>query len=332
MVEFNIQDQSQISEIRRIALGKLSKLNADSTYTGKISIILTELSTNLVKHTTSGGKILFKVNDEDNYTLILSIDKGTGISNITDSLTDGFSTSGTMGGGLGAVKRMSHFFDIYSSSDGTIVLSIVYFNKQSQSGHHFESFGSVHIAKPGESVSGDNFAFKDINKNKMFIVADGLGHGYNAAEASSEAINGFQRYDKEIISDLLQDINGRLRALRGAAVSIASINPDSSVLRYAGIGNVNSVIVYPDLSSKTLISNNGIVGHDIRRIVEYQYQWRNNSLLIMHSDGLTNRWNLSKYPGIINKSPYIIAALLFRDYSRGNDDSTVMVYKYNVTV
>lgn len=330
MVEFNIQDKTEISEVRRIALGKLSKLNPDVTYSGKISIILTELSTNLIKHTTTGGKILFKVSEEDNYTLIIAVDKGNGIKNIADSLRDGYSTSGTMGGGLGAVKRMSHFFDIYSSSDGTIVLSVSYFNKQAD--HKFLNFGSINIAKSGEDVSGDNFGYRELNKKKYFIIADGLGHGYNAAEASHEAINGFNKHNKENLTLLLEELNGRLRTTRGAAVSVVQLDKETYTLKYAGIGNVNSVIIYPDLSYKTLISNNGIVGHEFRKTNEYQYAWRNNSLLVMHSDGLTNKWNLSKYPGIINRSPYIIAALLFRDFTRGNDDSTVLVFKDNGTI
>ena len=44
---------------------------------------------------------------EDSLVRILAIDKGSGISNIADAMSDGYSTAGTMGGGMGAMKRMA---------------------------------------------------------------------------------------------------------------------------------------------------------------------------------------------------------------------------------
>ncbi len=49
----------------------------------------------------------------------------------------------------------------------------------------------------------------------------------------------------------------------------------------------------------------------------------------MHSDGLQTRWNLSTYPGLSRKHPTLIAAVLYRDYSRKRDDVTVVVLRQN---
>jgi hypothetical protein len=47
----------------------------------------------------------------------------------------------------------------------------------------------------------------------------------------------------------------------------------------------------------------------------------------MYSDGLKSSWDLKSYPGIWNKHPGLIAAILYRDFTRERDDVTVLVAK-----
>ena len=65
----------------------------------------------------------------------------------------------------------------------------------------------------------------------------------------------------------------------------------------------------------------------MKRVQEFSFPWNGNNILVMHSDGLATRWDLHSYPGIWNKPPGTIAAILHRDFSRGRDDVTVLVAK-----
>ena len=49
---------------------------------------------------------------------ILAIDKGAGIANIAEAMSDGYSTAGTMGGGLGAMKRIATRLEIFTGRGG----------------------------------------------------------------------------------------------------------------------------------------------------------------------------------------------------------------------
>ena len=60
---------------------------------------------------------------------------------------------------------------------------------------------------------------------------------------------------------------------------------------------------------------------------EFEYNWGPGSLLVLHSDGLSNRWSLDAYPGLVMRHPSVIAAVLHRDFYRGRDDATVVVVK-----
>jgi hypothetical protein len=73
------------------------------------------------------------------------------------------------------------------------------------------------------------------------------------------------------------------------------------------------------------VSHNGTLGFQFRRLQQFEYAFGTGALLVMHSDGLSARWNLDDHPGLRQRHPAVIAATLHRDHSRGRDDSTVVV-------
>ena len=48
---------------------------------------------------------------------------------------------------------------------------------------------------------------------------------------------------------------------------------------------------------------------------------------MMCSDGINTHWNVNSYPGLASRDPSLIATMLYRDFTRGRDDTTVMVLK-----
>jgi hypothetical protein len=76
-----------------------------------------------------------------------------------------------------------------------------------------------------------------------------------------------------------------------------------------------------------VVSHHGTLGHDVRKIQEFSYPWPRGAVLVMHSDGLTSKWGFEAYPGLIQRDPALVAAVLYRDFQRGNDDTTVVVVR-----
>jgi hypothetical protein len=74
-----------------------------------------------------------------------------------------------------------------------------------------------------------------------------------------------------------------------------------------------------------MVSQNGTVGHAVRKIQEFEYAWAEDASLILHSDGLATRWDLDRYPGLSARNPGLVAGLLYRDHRRDRDDVTVIV-------
>jgi anti-sigma regulatory factor (Ser/Thr protein kinase) len=320
-----IGDPSDTGEARRTAVLFAEQLGMDETERGAIAISVTELATNILKHAKHGSILAERLSINGTEGMrVLALDRGPGIRNIASALEDGYSTAGTAGNGLGAVRRFSTLFDIYSMPDrGTAVLAEFWPMKKIPSNGPVE-VGALSIALQGEPVCGDTWLVKSSRLTGWLMVADGLGHGIYAAEAAREAERILGEAASSSPASIMQDCHDALKKTRGAAVAIATIDHDKKTLSFAGLGNISAVLARGG-HTRGLASHNGTVGHQMARVQEFTFPWEDDSILIMHSDGLATRWNLEDYPGLLSKHPSLIAAILYRDFYRDRDDVTVLV-------
>jgi anti-sigma regulatory factor (Ser/Thr protein kinase) len=325
-----ISDASLAGEARRVAVRLAEEIGMDETDRGAVAITVTEMATNIVKHAGRGSIVCQRLGANDRRGIrFLAIDKGPGIRNISTALKDGYSTAGTGGNGLGAVRRLSTSFDIYSAPErGTCIMADFWFQRKARSDQNLQ-LGVVSLALRGESVCGDGWFFKTNHNTAWLMVADGLGHGLFAAEAAREAERVLAEATSDSPAAIMADVHHALKKTRGAAAAITAIDWRKRSLAFAGLGNISAVLANRD-SSRGLASHNGTAGHQMSKIQEFTFPWTVDSTLIMHSDGLGSRWNLNDYPGLLNKHPSLIAAVLYRDFSRERDDVTVLAVKNSV--
>ena len=330
---FPIVEASQVSEPRRAALALAARLGFSDERAGRAALVVSELATNLAKHAIRGELLLRPIRREQSEAQsdgieILSLDAGPGIPDVALSRRDGHSTTGTLGHGLGTIQRQSDFFEIHTAPTGTVAMARVWRERPTAAlrlPRH--EVGAIQIAKSGEDLCGDDWDWRLRDERLAVMVADGLGHGAAAHEASRQAIATFQREHELSPARVIEDVHGALRATRGAAVAMIAVDLDRGVARYAGVGNIAAVIINANGTRQSLISQNGTAGHTIPRIQEYNYPVAARATLIMYSDGLGTHWDMASYPGLLNRHPSIIAAVLYRDFSRKRDDVTVVVVK-----
>ena len=293
----------------------------------RAGLVATELATNLVKHAAGGGEMLVRPvrSARPAEVEIIAIDRGRGMVDVARSLADGHSTSGTSGNGLGAVQRLSDEFDIYSQPGrGTVVLTRLRRDRTTRKEPHRLEFAGVSIPMAGETVCGDSWQVHHHADGAFAFVADGLGHGLQAGEASTAAIGAVDTRKKADVAIFLEDMHFGLRHTRGAAAAIAEILPGRGTMKFAGVGNISGAICRPG-TTRHAVSLNGTLGHQAREFREYTYPWEPDAVLVMHSDGLGSRWSLDDYPGLRLRHPGVIAAVLYRDFTRQRDDITVVI-------
>ena len=324
-----VTESSQTGEARRKVAEFAQDLQLGEIRSGAAALAATEMATNLVKHAGNGTILLQRVQENGNSGLrLIAIDKGPGIADVARALQDGHSTAGSLGTGLGAVRRASDIFEIYSAIGvGTLIRADFWPDRRSSSTIQ-RNVHTAAVSEPlqGELECGDGWGYRSFSDSLVLMVVDGLGHGAFAAEAAREAERVLADAKTDSPLQILQDIHDALKKTRGAAVAVARIQESKGLLSFAGVGNISASIVSPG-ASRSLPSHNGTVGHHMPRIQEFTYPWNADSLVILHSDGLTSRWDLERYPGIWTKHPSLISAMLHRDFSRHRDDVTVLVAK-----
>jgi anti-sigma regulatory factor (Ser/Thr protein kinase) len=327
-----VTEASQVGEARRAAGALAARLGFDETEAGKVTLVVTEAANNLVKH-GGGGELLLGVLEHGKVSGIevLALDRGPGIADISRCLRDGFSTSGTPGTGLGAIGRLSTSFDVHSTLQlGTVLWARLWSGPlaptRSTGGL---DLGSVSLPHKDERVSGDAWGMEQTAGRFVILVADGLGHGPVAAEAAREAVRIFRENATSDPAETIHNIHAALRSTRGAAVAAIAIDIEGEEVRCAGVGNISGTI-WAAGTSRSLVSHNGTVGHQIYKVQEFRYPFPRGALLVLHSDGLATSWRLDKYPGLATRHPSLVAAVLYRDFNRGRDDVTVLAAREEV--
>jgi len=322
-----VSEMSQIGEARRTAVRVADQSGLPETERGQVAIVATELATNLVRYAKDGRLFVQSVRRDGTSTVqLLAVDGGPGIADVAKCLQDGFSSGGTRGTGLGAVKRLSDDFDVYSGvGSGTIILSRVSDGRRTRRHSSTFTWAALSTPAPGETVCGDVWRIRDAEAEIAIMVADGLGHGPLAADAAEKAAAVFDAGDFDSPKTFCERAHQALSGSRGAALAMAHA-ASSGAMRYAGTGNISGALVH-DGKSRGLTSQNGTAGVTVRRVQQFDYDWRADGVLIMHSDGLTSRWSLDAYPGIATRDPAMIAGALHRDCTRGRDDATIVVVK-----
>jgi anti-sigma regulatory factor (Ser/Thr protein kinase) len=349
---FIVDDISVVASVRREALKLAGWLGFDETALGRVGVIVSEVATNIVKHAGSGEIVLRPIssaggalpalkNSQDKAGLeIIAIDSGDGIADIEANMRDGMSSTGTAGSGLGALRRLANSLEIYAyPGKGSVFYMTVFarapaldpeirereMQQQQPSPPHL-LIGAISIALAGEEICGDGWCVEQRADSAVLAIADGLGHGPDAAQAARATLSALSEGGSVEPAMLLEMANERARPTRGAAMAITTLEFASQVMRYVSAGNI-ACSVHSDGKRKSLLSMNGIVGHRMQKIREISETLPANGVVIMHSDGIGTQWDLQNYPGLATRHPALIAAVLYRDFVRRSDDATVVVVR-----
>jgi anti-sigma regulatory factor (Ser/Thr protein kinase) len=318
-------DPSRVGEARRHAAQLAFECGFDEVDAGRLALVVTELGTNLVRHARE-GRMWLSARPAQREVEVVAVDQGPGIADVERSLGDGYSTGGTPGTGLGAVRRLAQEFDLHSAMpEGTLVLARVRASGGAAVQNAF-SAGAVSFAAPGERVCGDGWAFAFDGDLAALVVADGLGHGPDAAEAGAAALESFAEDPFASPRQLLERIHQALRRTRGAAVMVLHADAAAGSIRSVGAGNVMGRLV-SGVSDRTLLCQHGTAGVAMRSPEEVTTPWPPHALLVVYSDGIESRWKGEVLAPVLARDPALAASLLARDHCRGRDDATVAVLR-----
>ncbi|MCT9143708.1 anti-sigma regulatory factor, partial [Streptomyces violarus] len=129
-----VRDSTRVRDARVAAEDAAALAGLDERRTAAAALVATELATNLLKH-AEGGQVLIDVvappvlregRAESRVVQIAAIDHGPGIPDVPAALRDGFSSTRSLGAGLGTCLRLADDFGLHSMPGrGTVAVARV---------------------------------------------------------------------------------------------------------------------------------------------------------------------------------------------------------------
>lgn len=326
VVWFRVENEAAAGDVRRAVARISGDLGFAEHRVAEIAVASKELAMNAHIHGVASWIVVRHRCTPDQPTVeVLVIDSGPGLADVDGVMRDGVSSAGTLGIGLGAVTRIANRFEMFSEPNrGTVTVAA--FCSSSAAFVPAPVVDGVTRPITGETVCGDAWAAEQVGDFVGIIVADGLGHGSLAASASQLAVEEFLVDPARSPSAILHAAHQRLVGTRGAAISVVQINMTSGDVRFAGIGNIAGRIVHESRTSG-MTAQPGIVGQHMRNVRDIALRAVPGDLVILHSDGLTSKWDLSTYPGLAMQSRDVVGAVLLRDAGLRQDDASVVVLR-----
>jgi anti-sigma regulatory factor (Ser/Thr protein kinase) len=332
-----VHDSTRVRDARVAAEQAAALAGLDADHAAAASLVSTELATNLVKH-ARGGQLLVELVPPAvpadaavpaRLVQIAAVDHGPGIADVGAALSDGFSTARSLGAGLGTCRRVADDFSLHSvPGRGTVALARIGAGARTGSAAGVRA-GGLNVPFERADHSGDAWTWVRVQDRATLMLADGLGHGPEAARASSAAVEALHRTAHLSPAECLRHIDTALRGTRGAAVAVAQLDTAAGTLRFAGVGNIGARLREGD-RWRSLLSHPGIIGvHRPGTLREDRLPWAADRILVMHTDGLPSRWAPPAEPGLLSADPAVVAAGVIRDAGSAarpvRDDTAVAV-------
>ncbi|MBT8225718.1 MAG: SpoIIE family protein phosphatase [Dactylosporangium sp.] len=324
---FDVVDVATAGEARCAAARAGERCGLDDVRVRELASAVAELGNNLHEH-AGGGRIAVRALHRSGLRgiEIVAVDTGPGMPGFPGCSRAECSAE-QLRGGLGAAVRLASRHDGYSLPGRGTVVTIQFWPR----GVYPAAFVATGLTRPmlGEQISGDRFGMVLRDDGPILLVADGLGHGPLAEEASRSAAEAFYSATTDSPAELVEAIHHTIAHTRGAAVAIARLEPSVGVVRFAGLGNIAAAVVgTPDGAGARrtgMVSQPGVAGHQRGTVHESCYPLGPGDLVILHSDGVVDRWDLAAYPGLAHHDPLVVAATLLRDAGVRRDDACVLV-------
>lgn len=341
-------------QARRAAaqLARRAGLAADRI--AEVELAVTEAAVNLNRHAVDGSLLLRLLSTAAGAAVeLLAIDHGPGIADLATARRDGYSSAGSLGVGMGVVERMADTFAVQSLLGRGTVL-VARFRDRTAAPYPEPVVAGLTRPLSGESVCGDAWAVRALGDRAarvahaapvagdgavpvagdadpdteplLLMLCDGLGHGPLAARASVQAVSAFRRGPADEPTEIVRTLHRALAGTRGGALAVARIDRRARRVSFCGVGNISAFIV-ADRGRSSLLSAPGIVGHHLPRLRGFEADLPPGASLVLHSDGLTERWDPSAMAGLFGHSSTVIAAQLLREAGVRRDDANVVVVK-----
>lgn len=290
-----------------------------------IAIAVRELATNILKHAGAGEVRIWVGVDAFE---VEAVDEGPGILSVERAVTDGYSSAGSLGYGLGTVNRLMDDMVIESvRGRGTTVTA------RRQRRVHEDvpgrcplDIGVATLAKPGYDENGDAFVVRLWGTKALVGVIDGVGHGGPAKVASQAARRYVESHHDQPLDGIFRGAATACRGTRGVVMALGRFDWGLDRLEFASVGNIEARVLGAEQPINFVVRR-GIIGLNAPPPRLTTHAWPAAATLVMYSDGVQDHWGPDALDGLAEAPASAMARTLLDRLGRETDDATVLVVK-----
>lgn len=298
-----------------------------------MALVAAEMISNQIKH--AEGKGLLQIWQQPGPSLdIVAMDYGPGIKNIQAASQDGYSTTHTLGKGLGSIARLSDESAIYSIPrsgsreqkwHGALFWARFNLHDQAPPSRNGTAHARAAVftrALSDDRYNGDRVVFDLGGEQLRWMHFDGLGHGPDAQQVTSHLENLLPQSHSS--AELFNVLDRRLASTRGAVAILGEIDCIKRCGRLLGVGDMSAQLVLDD-QPQSLSFAPGILGKEHKTPQPSEFRFDRKMTLVTASDGIRRGWLPDHFPALFNQHPQVIAYVLGNTMGRVSDDQSLCV-------
>ncbi len=179
---------------------------------------------------------------------------------------------------------------------------------------------------PGEWVSGDTVVLRPLERGLFAAIVDVLGHGREAHELAVVIDAFLASHGSADVPGLMTRLHEHVSGSRGAAVGLCAIDTDAGQVAYAGTGN--TVLRRFGSRDTRLVSQDGVLGQNMRTPRPQVLQLEPGDLLVLYTDGVRDRFTAEDYPGVRHHAPKEVVRTIVERFGKGHDDAACIAVRY----
>lgn len=325
----DVSDASDVVLAGRRTKAKLENFEDDDSAIEETVLVVHELASNIIKHAGEGSIVLApRSTDNRSGIEVRAEDAGPGIDDIERAVADGYSTVGSLGGGLGTVHRLMDEVVIDSDGErGTRIVATRWSDRSTpEPSEPPLTVGAATRSKPGSEVNGDAFIIEHGQLETLVGVIDGLGHGQAANRAAVRARQYVRSHSDQSLPQLFDGADRVCRSSRSVVMALARFDWRTEEVTIGGVGNI-TVKFCTGAESRTIVTARGVIGANDPTPTVTEQEWDSEDVLVLHSDGLTSQWNWDAFTRLREVPVTRATRELLHSLATDDDDATVLMVR-----